>query len=896
MFNIYKENLSSKQAQPESVWSFIGGKVRPQALECAGSDSDQPICWTALLGSATLYILYAIFDDYIKERRRMRLEADLVEPQSAEIDSTTHENVHFSDDNAGAMESVETFIDPLRDQALNSDATLDHFFSRPIKIHEEEWGVGSPFYFKIDPWSLYFQNLRVINRISNYKLMRAKLHVKVILNGNAFHYGRVIVSYNPLRQQDQLTIDRAFIDSDVVAASQRPHIWLNPTTSQGGEMELPFFFYKNLMDIVAQDWNQMGELVAHSLQPLKHANGATDDVTVSVFAWAEDVSFAIPTQVEPGAIAPQSKEVDEYSNKPISRMAGAIAKAAGYFTGIPYLAPFATATQIGASAIGTIATIFGYSSPVAIEHCQTRPTGKTNMAITNMPNDSYKLSVDAKQELSVDPRTVGLPPDDQMTIKHVASTESYLTNFPWAVGTAPETLLFQSVVDPSNFDKIGDEHHFTAPAFAVMPFKYWRGGMQFRFMVVSSGYHKGRLKIVYDPEGGIGNAEYNTAYTTIVDISEETDFSIDIGWGQATTWRQHRGLQGSLNFGTSALGYTSSSVPYGNGTISVYVVNELTVPNSVIDNDIEINVLVKMLDDFEVSVPTDATISVLRVTNSANTVAPQSCEVYPHSTETQDIVPSDLPAKNVAGNLTPTTDPSSLVHFGEVIGSFRQVLKRYALYEMMAPTANTTQQIMKYDRPHIPLLPGYSTNAVSTGPPSYTLAAGPYTFVRMTPMRYVSMAYAGMRGGVRYTFDLTPLGSRDINITAAVVRANGFDYTSTEVASIPANTGTPAGSLLNDTLDTFNGCIQHTTAVNPIISAELPYYSEYRFIPAKRRDTDTFASADQFTSSWYLFIQNIGNGTNTQWFPSYTAAAEDFSCFWYLGPPIFYREDNYPTS
>lgn len=890
-----KENLNSKQAQPESVWSFDGDKVRSQAQDSAESKKTG-IDWSALVESATLYILYALVEDYLKKRRE-KVKLDSVSPHSAEVETATHENVHFSDDSAGATEIVETYIDTLRDQALNSDATLDHFFSRPIKIHEQEWGVGSPLYFKIDPWSLYFQNARVINRISNYKLMRAKLKVKVILNGNAFHYGRVIVSYNPLRQQDELTVDRAFIDSDVVAASQRPHIWLNPTTSTGGEMELPFFFYKNLMDIVGQDWNQMGELVAHSLQPLKHANGATDDVTVSVFAWAEDVHFSIPTQVEPGAIAPQSKEMnDEYGKKPVSRIAGAIAKAAGYFTEIPYIAPFATATQIGASAVGSIATLFGYSSPVALEHCLTRPTGKTTMSITNMENDSYKLSVDAKQELSVDPRVTGLSSEDQMTIKYVASRESYLTNFPWNVGTAPETLLFQAVVDPSLFDKIGNEHHFTACAFACMPFKYWRGSMQFRFMVVSSGYHKGRLKIVYDPEGGIGSAEYNTAYTTIVDISEETDFSIDVGWGQATTWRRHRGLQGSINYGTAPLGYTSSSTTFGNGTISVYVVNELTVPNSTINNDVEINVLVKMLDDFEVAVPTDDELKLLRVTNSTLTTAPQSFEILPQSSEMTTILPSDVPSKDIMANKTPVNDPSSLVHFGEVIGSFRQVLKRYSLYEYLAPTSLVGPVFLKYDRPHLPLLPGYTTDPVSTGPPSYALVAGDYTFVNMTPLRYVSMAYAGVRGGVRYAIDTSPLLTSDQNTTVLIARSNTFDYAGSEASRIFKNTGTPLGGILNSALRSFNGAIQHPTSVNPMVSAELPYYSEYRFIPAKRKDTSTFMASDPFTTSWYTFIQTNSTGSNDQWLPSYNAAAEDFTCFWYLGPPIFYRESSYPSS
>lgn len=788
--------------------------------------------------------------------------------------------------------------DPLRTQPLNVDATLDNFFSRPLKIYEKQWSVGNALFFRIDPWKLYFNNKRVINRIANYKLMRADLHIKIILNGNAFHYGRCIVSYNPLHKQDQMTVDRSFIEADVVAASQRPHIWLNPTTSEGGEMKLPFFYYKNLIDIVAQEWDQMGDLVAHSLQNLKHANGATDDVTISVFAWADNVHFSIPTQVEPGAISPQALEViphtDEYGTKPVSRIAGAVAKMAGHLTNIPVIGPFARATEIGSQAVGAIATLFGYSSPVMTDISMFRPIAKTNLANTNVNNDANKLSLDIKQELSCDPRTVGLSPDDQMTITHVSQKESYLAEYPWDIGAATETLLWQCVVDPSVHRKtVQGERHFPAPAFAVMPFKYWRGSMRFRFMVVSSGYHKGRLKVVYDPEGGIGDAEYNTAYTTIIDISEETDFTIDVGWGQATTWRQHRGLEGPLH-GTSSLGYTSSSVNYGNGTISVYVVNELTVPNSTINNDINVNVFVRMLDDFEVCVPTQEYIRQLRLTKfSSSSVV----EVEPQAAEQEKIAPTkDMSVTHMA-NKIPIDDPSSLFHFGEAVGSFRQILKRYSIYEYLPPPDDSSGfYLATYTRPHMPLMPGYTSEPVSYGPPTASLPLGGYTCVFMTPVRYVSSAYAAMRGGMRYAFDATPkLTSSAICVSGIVTRHKDYRNVTNVAVPLPDNDGNGLSRLYNRIHDSFDGAAMFTAEVNPVLSAELPYYSEYRFIPAKRNDTTQESSVDKFTTSWCLQLQEKSSSSNNQWCPLYNAAAEDFTCFWYLGPPIFYVETQYPV-
>ena len=111
-------------------------------------------------------------------------------------------------------------------------------------------------------------------------------------------------------------LNRALVPQDNVEASQRLSIVLDPTTSMGGTMELPFIYERNALSIPNTEWNVMGKVSIRLLNPLKHANGAVDTVQVSVFAWAEDVELAVPTCVEPGSITPQAGEytpqADEY--------------------------------------------------------------------------------------------------------------------------------------------------------------------------------------------------------------------------------------------------------------------------------------------------------------------------------------------------------------------------------------------------------------------------------------------------------------------------------------------------------------------------------------------------------------------------------------------------------
>lgn len=918
IFNTYEWYSGPNRAYPRSAWTSMGGKVRPQALDSANEESS--ITLTGLFISITGYILYAIYKDLhlewptikeARERRRQNLQD--VEPQSAEVEISTpspmakSQNVMFADAHPGYMQETSGSIDHIRDAALNSDATLDEFFSRPLNIQTLEWGVNSTAFAKFNPWKEYFENKRVINRISNYKLLRAKLHLKFTINGNGFHYGRAIASYNPLPEDDTMTIDRAFLDADLVAASQRPHVYLDPTNSQGGEMKLPFFTYYNVLDIVSQDWRNMGEIVIHSMQALKHANGATDTVTINVFAWAEDVKFAVPTQFEPASIGPQS---DEYGKKPVSRIAGAVANAASYLTEIPMIGPFARATEIGARATGAIATLFGFSSPVDLEPAQYRPLTVTNMSTTNQTNTSNKLTVDCKQELTLDSRTVGLDGSDELTIKSIASRESWMANFPWTVGTASETLIWNHVVDPCVHFVQGNEIHMPATCFAATPFKYWRGTLKYRFQFVCSKYHKGRVKIVYDPTGTPSvDAEYNTAYTTVVDISDNADFEIEVGWGQRTTYREHF-LPGQTNqnqmWRTDRLiGTTPNVMKEGNGTLAVYVVNELTVPNTTVNNDIEVNVFITAGDDFEVAVPDARLLENLRFTDASNLVAPNAMsDISPHAVETEEALeeskPSHVTTLNQVASTVSKTDETNLLHFGESIHSFRQLLKRYCRHSYIGGATLSFSDVFRLSvaRKAFPHQVGY-TSATAENGVVYELAAGNYTYGYMTLLNYVSSAYAGRRGGIRWMADCSRFLNQASDTTSVSVSRLDNGPKATNVWSTYTDTFTAAwhGTFVNRALSgrPYDGAMLQTTDVNPVVMWEAPYYKNVRFAPSKH--LDTISSPDVADNGWVMELQGTsGSTTADKYIPLYCAAGEDFNCFFYLGPPIFYYEATAPIS
>jgi hypothetical protein len=816
---------------------------------------------------------------------------------------TQYQNVRFSDQTPQWDYTVDSMPDPTFKTADTDDALLENFFSRPVKIRSYNWATGTNLFETFNPWQDFFENTRVLNRITNFNLLRCKLKVRMVLNGNGFHYGRAIASYTPLATLDDFTQDRAFFIEDVVAASQRPHVYLDPTTSQGGTLTLPFVWYKNALSIPKQDWRSMGEIKIHGMQNLKHANGASDQVTVSVFAWAEEVSLSIPTANEPGALAPQMGEIftpqatDEYGTGPISRPAGIVAKAAGALSKVPGIGMYALATQMAANTVSGIASMFGYSRPITLADIQPyKPTYLGNMANTNVPDTSQKLTLDAKQELTVDPRVMGLGSTDEMTIRSIAQRESFLTQFGWAVSDSAETLLWNAEVSPVLWNEINGtttELHMPACCFATLPFRSWRGTMKFRFQIVASSFHKGRLKITYDPSYPLTN-EYNTNYTYIIDLAKERDFTVEIGWGQDRSLLNHRSpITGTIPYGTSALGADPGF--NANGIISVYVVNDLTVPNSTVNNDIEVNVFISAGDDFEVYNPDSRDIEdlVWFEPQLGEIFSPQMAETsnqvmnQPDSdlTRREDEPMKETPSLTMAPTLS-DQDHTSCVYIGDPVTSFRQCLKRYNYHSAITPASSTTSMLTVRNS-NYPYYRGYAPGAVhETIVPEI---GTPYNYCKMTLLNYITPAFTCRRGGLRWKYFRTggaAFGDSFMMVTRDASPTGGYEQQ--ETALITQSSGTVSGRVRQAEIlipHTWEGATATSTQHNPVVEVELPFYATTRFVPAKKANVtgtvnSTFTHYHKLSTAW----ESLTN--DSPLVHSFVSVGEDFNLGLFTGAPV----------
>lgn len=797
------------------------------------------------------------------------------------------ENVNFAGDQASWKLGIMSEPDSTFSQTDMVDADLGHFLSRPIKLSSWAWSVGNSLTFAFDPWSQFFSNKRIINRISNYYLLRCNLHVKVVMTGSNFHYGRALIHYKPLAKFDQFSDIGApqFFSANLVEYTQRPSLFLDPCGSSGGTMVLPYVHPASNLSIPAGEWQTMGDLAVSSITNLKHANGAADLVEISIFAWAEDVHLSIPTSTQPFGLVPQMGMLDAWKNDEyngmISGPAAIVEHVAGRLKNAPVIGPYAMATQTIASTAGSIARFFGFSRPTMPENAMmTYNAGFGNLTNTNVHDHAVKLALDAKQETTIDSRVMGLGGEDEMTIKSIVTRESYLTRFVWPISAANESILWSSHVTPNLFavdsggSGVPPAFHLTPICFGSLPFHYWRGTIKFRFMVVASPYHKGKIVIRYDPRAFV-SSEYNINYSHILDIEKDMDFTVEVGWAQGLNYLQVLPMtDGSqINYGTTRRTF----LPETNGVLEVSVHNGLTSPSSTVNNDVTVAVFVSAGDDYEVCGPDETTISKI-------SYFPQMGEEELNAdADIGDPEESHITYKIASVGHSPYM---LAIHSGDPVVSFRQCLKRYQLATIWSQGATSNDwTLWDLVTSDFPLYRGKAPGAIDTvtfGTPPVTIQNN---YFNTTLLNYLTPAYVCRRGGIRRLYVLPTAPNPTWSGLTTVTRYMRQIAQSFVTIPLPTNV-TNEFDLRRRLLGIFPIMWNGTHLVNPdqnnSINVELPYHNNRRFSPAKRADFTTPSLG--LTSHRLTTVVRCDAQSRSAIF-DYVSVAEDFQLAFFTGCP-----------
>lgn len=615
--------------------------------------------------------------------------------------------------------------------------------------------------------------------------------------------------YQPLPDFTASTI-LSSTPSNLVPLSQRPGVWITPSHSEGAEFTCPFVYPRSFVRTqVLNDVRSLGSVSFYIYNALASANGATSSVTVQLYAWMEDVILAGPSV---GAVL----QSDEYGVGVVSAPASAVAAAASTLTKAPIIGRFAKATEIGASAVSSIAKLFGYTNvPVISDTQPMRVQPFPVLASSEIGYPHEKLALDAKNELSIDPSIAGLSGEDELAISSFVQRESFLIGTTWTAAQTPDTPLFTSVVLPQLTYASGNMIDFTPMSLVSNMFQNWRGDIIYRFRFIASPFHKGRVRISYDPQAtGIQSTGDTGPFVMnrIVDLGAETDVEFRVPYQQALPWCYTLASNQSTVYTVSTSPTLTMTETFHNGIISLKVLTALTGPTTTAS--VGVQEFVRGAENLEFSNPSSAP-------SDLSPFALQSEEYYHNPECVSDII----------GSAPDASSNRALVNFGESVKSLRMLMRRHNYLDTIyidAPTANTAG-VYRISQTRFPAHYGYDPAGWNSAK-GITVPASdfPFNFVNVTPWHLLSPCFLAQRGSMNWIFNPTK-NSLGILSRISRVTTTFSGYSNNYVAStnIGANrieaaywkniTATSAGSSLVHT---------KTTAGHAIVA---PSYSAFKF-------------------------------------------------------------------
>jgi hypothetical protein len=762
--------------------------------------------------------------------------------------------------------------------------SMSTFLERPVEIDNFTLSVGDIHSGTYDVWDKLSLNPTIRAKLRNYTYFRGNVHVRVAVSGTPFHYGKLMLSYQPYPLRNRTLISH--LTNWAVESAYRPMIINYISQSPGSvvmdvkmnkpvEIVCPFIstkpvhrLYNNSTSVIGGvtsfvDFEDAGYIYLWSVNAVGSVVAEPAPVGVQIYAWFTDVELGTSTATQV-AIVTESK--DERMTGPVERLATSLATISRALGAVPGIAALAKASTYTLEGIAGLAAWFGWSRPPIVsdpQYMKNRPFCNSSHGIG--AETVERICLDPLQELTVDPRVVGIDVDE-MAISHLTSIESYFYTFTWSVSSDILAVpIFACLVNPNictTYYTLLEAQTFfqpTALAFAAAPFIYWRGDIKFRFEIVCSMFHRGKLAFFYEPNpyhAALISTDISTNknFLKIIDIQETQSIEFCVKWAQPRAWNKVLPPVGPVLNIASSGSFTLTYVDgYSNGYIGVAPFTQLQSP---LGDSIQINVYVSA-ENMQFNMLSSMNLPLKRniITESADIT---------HSTIDNDV--SCIVLNDSTSDAFYTAD----YQFGEQPLSFRTCLKRYVTTTIATVTTGLAIAGIKYSGTNIPFAsPKYDNVAASTS----------------TLIEYLPYAYLGVRGGVRKR--LTVNGLLNYGTTEAAIAS----------ISNPSTTSGNSATKQSSPDYTFQrGSIMFVPHTNGGIEIEIPYYSPNLFHFSCADDGVGTNGTGDMDNSWCrgytVWIDGVcGNATDPYYVTEHTAVGEDFCFMRYLGAPYYVVDD-----
>jgi len=319
--------------------------------------------------------------------------------------------------------------------------------------------------------------------------------------------------------------------------------------------------------------------------------------------------------------------------------------------------------------------------------------------------------------------------------------------------------------------------NYTPVGFVSAMFRQWRGSLKFKFKLVKTEYHSGRISVAFFPTDAFASYVGNAAYVNrmIVDVRDTTEFEVVVPFISGSPWKSWESRTGILQ---------------------IAVVDPLIAPPTVSST---VTILMEMAggDDMEFSIPKPFVLT-------PSSIAPQSALGNDSSLFQTTIGSSSVQA-------TPTLMSATSV--GDKVSSFRAYLKRfYPIY-----VANTYSTDVPTNYQTLNILPDAILGVDPTVNDNVFMADS---------YSVIASCYGMVRGGVRLR-DVISLGAFTADTTDASFPVNMCSLVTAFHAPTPI--GASAEALSGGTGVGAAPQNIHTTrqqlSLNNTLTLEVPQYS-----------------------------------------------------------------------
>lgn len=463
---------------------------------------------------------------------------------------------------------------------------------RWILIDTFEWNTSQTQSALLQKYQLPYQMVKKENitpcRMPNtlpftiHRYWRGDLEVKIHINANKFQIGSLQCSWYYSPDFDAKIGERM----NIWTQSQTHHTIINAATSNEVSMIIPYKYHlpylhtKPRDDMPSPPLN-LGTLYIRVLNPLTTSVSGPTRANVSVFIRSFNNEFT-------GMIAGDLDKIETVADPEMDRL-----------------------IETGIGVLNMLHPDQNRDNPPNIRApSMFVPMGSHSWCVgTGLDEPLHPMRLDARGQT---PHPPGIEVNGEMEINNVIRKFSFVKTIEWTKNANKGEIIFQADVSP--FSK--ELAHYWPPTsdsrvgtYAITPvgiisnmFYGWRGTIEYRFDVVASQFHTGRLLVGFVP--GVTNSSNVTfahlrASTNMVFSLQEADqfvFKVPYICNKPYWPREYAGDYDKQNMGAPS-------------RIFMGVLNQL-IPMESVSDKVFINMYMRAGEDFEIMVPVQPSIGL----------------------------------------------------------------------------------------------------------------------------------------------------------------------------------------------------------------------------------------------------------------------------------------------